>query len=126
MRYFIHVLMPYVEDEVLGVECVELLKIILVDVYKVQKFRPRRQELRKVENAQDSQMTFLEQLQPLMCTLLNARSRKRVRRCRRHLLQISLFLLLDKSPEQIGFHQIKSTYNVLQAMEYVSPISMRN
>ena len=55
MRYFIHVLMPYVEDEVLGVECVELLKTILVDVLQ----SPEVQSLAKAGAEKDVELSLI-------------------------------------------------------------------
>ena len=129
MRYFIHVLMPYVEDEVLGVECVQLLKIILVDVLQSPEVQDQdtAESVKKAQNrAIMSNMTFLEQLQPLMCTLLDAARNMQASAAAAAALVADLlrFCFLDKKPRAYRFQSNdKSTFNVLQAMEYVSPIS---
>jgi len=129
MRYFIHVLMPYVEDEVLGFECVQLLKIILVDVLQspeVQSPPNAETEKEAEQRAKLSNITFLDQLQPLMCTLLNATRNKRVSAAAAAALVADLlgFCFMDKKPRLDRFpSDEKCAYNVLQAMEYVSPIS---
>ena len=128
MRYFIHVLMPYVEDEVLGVECVQLLKIILVDVLQSPEVQGQdtAESVKKAQNrAILSNMTFLEQLQPLMCTLLDkSRNMESAAAAAALVADLLRFCFLDKKPRAYRFQSNdKSTFNVLQAMEYVSPIS---
>ena len=72
-----------------------------------------------------SNMTFLEQLQPLMCTyLMRQETCKRCSSSGSTRRRFASFLLLDKKPRAYRFQSNdKSTFNVLQAMEYVSPIS---
>lgn len=121
MRYFIHVLIPYVEDEVLGVQCVELLKIILVDVFQSSEIQNKDHANRAHAN-----MTFLEQLQPLMCTLLDATRNNKVSANASAELAKDLlsFCFLENKPRRDRFDfGLGCAYNVLQAMEYVSPIT---
>ena len=96
-----------------------------VDVYKVGSSGPKA-ESEKSKNRAIMSNDILEQLQPLMCTLLDAARNMKASAAAAAALVADLlrFCFLDKKPRAYRFQSNdKSTFNVLQAMEYVSPIS---